>query len=290
MIEFSLAGKRLPGNVLMVFLLNDRQWFLAAVFMYGLGALYSIFLWRGGFRRANHIIYAVLLAGFGLHTWSMVQRGASFSRCPINNLYEATAFIVWTMCAVYMVVGLWPRLRFLGAFLSPLLFGIGIFAMMPALDTNPIATQPAHEMRSLHAALTLLACGGFGLSAASSLMFLTQAYNLKFNKLRAVASLLPSIERLERVTGIAMITAFILLTLGMASGSLWLKSSQGAYVKHDPIILWTVLIWLFYLALLLLHLKFGIRGRRFAHSAVGAFLFLMLTFWGFFLLSPVHHP
>jgi ABC-type uncharacterized transport system permease subunit len=258
--------------------------------MYGVGALYFIFLWRSGFRRANHIIYAVLLAGFALHTWAMIQRGFSFSRCPINNLYEATAFIVWTMCAVYIVLGLWPRLRFWGAFLSPILFGVGIFAMMPALDPNPITTQPAHEMRSLHAALVLLACGGFGLSAGSSLMFLSQEHNLKFNKLRAVSSLLPSIERLERVTSITMIAAVILLTLGMAAGSLWLKFSQGVYVKHDPIILWTVLIWLFYLALLLLHWKFGIRGRRFAHGAVGAFLFVMLTFWGFFLLSPVHHP
>jgi ABC-type uncharacterized transport system permease subunit len=274
----------------MVFLLNDRQWFLSAVSMYGLGALYFIFLWRGGFRRDNHIIYAVLLAGFVLHTWAMIQRGFSFSRCPINNLYEATAFIVWTMCAVYMVLGLWHRLRFLGAFLSPILFAIGIFALMPALDSSSIMTQPAHEMRSLHAALTLLACGGFGLSAASSLMFLTQEHNLKFNKLRAVASLLPSIERLELVAGITMVAAFVLLTLGMTAGSLWLKSSQGVYVKHDPIILWTILIWLFYLALLLLHWKFGLRGRRFARSAVGAFLFLMLTFWGFFLLSPVHHP
>jgi len=220
----------------------------------------------------------------------MILRGASFSRCPVNNLYEATAFIVWTMGAVYIVLGLWPRLRFLGAFLSHILFGIGIFALMPTLDFNPAAVQPAHEMRSLHAALTLLACGGFGLSAASSLMLLTQEHNLKFNKLRAVTSLLPSIERLEMVAGVTMVAAFCLLTLGMISGSLWLKSSKIVYSKHDPIVLWTVLIWLFYLALLLLHWKFGIRGRRFARYAVGAFLFLMLTFWGFFLLSPMHHP
>lgn len=263
---------------------------MTAVSMYGLGALYSIFLWRGGFRRDNYIIYAVMLLGFGLHTWSMVQRGASFSRCPVNNLYEATAFIAWSMGAVYMVLGLWHRLRFLGAFLSPILFGIGIFALMPALDANPAAVQTPNEMRSLHAALTLLACGGFGLSAAASLMLLTQEHNLKFNKIRALASLLPSIERLEKVAGITTITAFILLTLGMVSGSIWLKSSKSVYFRHDPIILWTVLIWLFYLILLVLHWKFGVRGRRFARSAVGAFLFLMLTFWGFFLLSPVHHP
>jgi len=42
----------------------------------------------------------------------------------------------------------------------------------------------------LHAALILLAYGAFGLGSAAAVMFLTQHHNLKFNKLRAVLSLL----------------------------------------------------------------------------------------------------
>ena len=36
--------------------------------------------------------------------------------------------------AAYLVIGLLPRLRFLGAFASPVLLAIGVFALMPALD------------------------------------------------------------------------------------------------------------------------------------------------------------
>jgi hypothetical protein len=34
----------------------------------------------------------------------------------------------WALVAAYLVVGLLPRLRFLGAFASPVLFAVGVFA------------------------------------------------------------------------------------------------------------------------------------------------------------------
>jgi hypothetical protein len=46
---------------------------------------------------------------------------------------------------------------------------------------------------------------------------------------------------------------------------------------------------LFYLVLLVARAWFGQGGRRFAWSTVTSFAFLLLTFWGFMLLSPIHH-
>src|SRR5512138_1006178 len=105
--------------------MTDRQLFATAVFFYGLSTFYSIFLFRKGFRKDDRISYLMLLAGFAFHTAAMLSRGFSLDRCPIRNLFEATMFVAWTMVAVYLVVGLWPRFRFLGAFASPVLLGIG---------------------------------------------------------------------------------------------------------------------------------------------------------------------
>ena len=96
--------------------------------------IYSVFLWRNGFRRDDHVNYLLLLLGFGFHTTAMLLRGFRLDHCPVTNLYEATIFAMWTIVAVYLVVGLWARLRFLGAFASPVLFAIGVFALMPSLD------------------------------------------------------------------------------------------------------------------------------------------------------------
>jgi HemX protein len=272
--------------------LTDRNYFLIAVLIYCLSAIYSVFLWRKGFRRDDRMNYALLLVAFAFHTTAMFKRGFSFNRCPVNNLYEAILFVAWTIVAASLVLGWWPRLRFVGAFAAPLLVIMGTFALMPALDNPYAAGRPDFrtDWGSFHAALILLSCGAFGLSSIAGIMYLTQEHNLKFHKLRAIVSLLPSIERLEKVINGLLITGFILLTAGLSLSPLLLKQKFGVYFKNDPILLYSIFIWAVYLALLVMRWRFGQGGRKFAWGAVGSFAFILLTFWGFILLSPAHNP
>jgi ABC-type uncharacterized transport system permease subunit len=267
----------------------DRHFFLLAVILYGVSMFYSVFLWRRGFREANRVNYFLLLAACVLHTTAMIKRGFSFRECPVNNLYEATTFIAWTIVATYLAVGLWSRLRFLGAFASPVLFAIGVFALMPALDP-PHGPQPqfSNAGASLHAALILLAYGAFGLAAVAGVMFLTQEHNLKFNKLRAMLSLFPPIQRLEAVTSRLVLAGFILLTVGLLIGG-ELPRPDGTRFFQDPKVIWSALLWIIYLGLLISRWRFSQSGRRFAVGVIATFAFLVLTFWGTTLLSPIHH-
>jgi HemX protein len=254
--------------------------------------IYSVFLWRNGFRRDNHVNYLLLLLAFGLHSAAMAMRGFRLSHCPVSNLYEATLFAMWTIVAIYLVVGLWSRLRFLGAFASPVLFALGVFALMPSLDA-------LHEARpelpvfwtSLHAALMSLSYGAFGLGSVAALMYLTQERNLKFHKLRAIFSLMPPIQRLEAAVGRLLVSGFILLTIGLALGVVDLAhiDNPRSY-RGDPKIVWSALVWLLYLGLVVMRWKFAQGGRRFALSAIGSFVFVLLTFWGTNVLSPLHNP
>jgi HemX protein len=268
----------------------DRHVFLLAVALYGLSMMYSVFLWRKGFRTADRVNYFVLLLGFALHTVAMIMRGFSFNRCPVNNLYEATIFIAWTIVGAYLVVGLLPRLRFFGAFASPVLFAIGVFALMPALDP-PHGPKPEFSggLAGLHATLILLAYGAFGLASVAAGMFLTQQHDLKFHKLRAVLSALPPIQRLEVVAARLVAVGFVLLTIGLAAGGR-LPRPEGVHYLKDAKVVWSVILWLLYLALLVGRWHFAQSGRRFTIGVIGVFVFVLLTFWGTNLLSGIHHP
>ncbi len=263
---------------------------MLAVVIYGISAVYSIFLWRKGFRQDNRVIYLLLFAGLGFHTVAMAKRGFTFSRCPVNNLYEATTFFAWTMTAAYMVIGLFRRFRFLGAFAAPLLFSLGVFALMRGLDEHGPQPQFTRGLSSLHASLILLAYGAFGLGSLAALMYLMQEHDLRFHKLRAMFALLPPIQRLEAVTGRMLVTGLSLLTVGLLFGAVWLKREKGVYFLPDFKIAWSALVWVFYLALLVLRWRFAQVGRRFAWGAVGGFCFVVLTFWGANQLSPIHNP
>lgn len=269
---------------------TDRHFFLLAVVVYGLSTVYSVFLWRKGFRQDDHANYLLLLAAFVLHTVAMVRRGFSINQCPVNNLFEATMFIAWSATAAYLVIGLLPRLRFLGAFVSPVLFAIGVFALMPELDP-PHGPKPQFTgaLTSLHAATILLAYGAFGLAAAAAGMFLTEQHDLKFHKLRAVLSMLPPIQRLETIASRLVLAGFILFTIGLEAGRYLPRSAETGYWS-DPKVVWSIFMWAVYLGLLLSRRLFAQSSRRFAYGIMGAFAFLLLTFWGTNLLSPMHHP
>ena len=60
-----------------------------------------------------------------------------------------------------------------------------------------------------------------------------------------------------------------------ASGASW--SSLGS-------------VWALYLGLIIMRWKFWQGGRRFAWGTVCAFAFVLLTFWGSSLMSPLHRP
>lgn len=270
---------------------TDRRFFLLAVIVYGISMLYSVFLWRRGFRKDDRINYALLVVAFALHTTAMVLRGFSFQRCPINNLYEAITFLSWTIIAAYLVLGLFRKFRFIGAFAAPILFAIGVFALMPPLDK---AHGPTPDFRtdwgSIHGTFILLSCGAFGLSAIAGAMFLTQEHDLKFRKPRAMFSLLPPIQRLETIMNRLLISGIIFLTLGLALAPALIREveAQGKEFKGDPILIYSIFIWVVYCLLWLARWKFGQVGRRFAWGVVGSFAFLLLTFWGFILISPLH--
>ena len=332
---------------------TDRHFFLLAVLVYGLSTVYSVFLWRKGFRRDDRVNYVLLLLAFALHTTAMAQRGFSYHRCPVQGILEATMFLGWALVTAYLLVGLLPRLRFLGAFASPGLFAIGLFVVVfwndPALGPRPQLPDQMkipHLLTTLHATLALLAYGAFGLSAVAGIMYLTQERDLKFHKLRAVFSLLPPIQRLESITSCSLLVGFILLTTGLAVGVYGLAYLNNPHsYRGDPKIVWSVAIWAFYLGLVvmrwmtmnwrflggfilfgigvsaviggtelawqgfwekLLHLvicllwmglglarlqwRFALGGRRFTLCVVGIFTFVLLTFWGTNLDSPIHNP
>lgn len=266
---------------------------MLAVVLYGISMAYSVFLWRAGFRKDNRINYLLLLAAFGFHTGAMLLRGFRLNRCPITNLYEATTFTMWAIVGIYLVLGLWSRLRFLGAFASPVLFGMGVFGLMPGLDMAAGSARPEvpGPLTSLHAAVMALAYGAFGLSSIAAIMYLMQERNLKLHKLKAIFSLMPPIQRLELAVGRLMVAGFLLLTIGLGVGVLGLEYlNNKALYRGDPKIVWSALVWCLYLGLIVMRWKFSQGGRRFAMGAIGTFAFILLTFWGSNLLSPLHNP
>ena len=115
--------------------------------------------------------------------------------------------------------------------------------MMPGLDSTGLAVSGLTGWSRLHAALSLLSYGAFGLGAVAAVMYLTQEHDLRYRKARAVLSWMPPLERLERAVRVLLIGGFCLLTVGLVVGAGNLKRRYGVFFKSDPKILWSMLVW-----------------------------------------------
>jgi ABC-type uncharacterized transport system permease subunit len=179
-------------------------------------------------------------------------------------------------------------MRFLGAFASPILFGVGVFALFPELDSVGADTDLKKGWLSFHAAVILLAYGAFGLASVAGLMYLTQEHDLKFRKARAVFALMPPIQRLERVIARMLAVGLMLLTVGLAVGTYNVPGRHEGVAMWDAKVVWSAFVWLLYVVLLIWHWRFAQGGRRFAWGAVCSFAFVLLTFWGTNMMSGLH--
>ena len=198
-------------------------------------------------------------------------------------------FVNWSAVGAYLVLGLWPKIRFLGAFASPIFFFLGIYALMPGLDHHdPDGEMTKNGIVSLHAVLILISYAGFGLCAVASCMYLMQEKNLKKHNISAILSVLPPIQRLESVAGKLLVTSLVLLTVGLSFAPMLVKGKEGVVFYEDAKILWSMLVWAAYTGIVLARWKWRFGGKRLAWCLIVGFVFLILTFSGTNLMSELH--
>jgi ABC-type uncharacterized transport system permease subunit len=268
--------------------MSERFLFSAALVAYALATVMAMRGWRRGFDRQERGAYLMMVAGLVPHTAALMARGFSLRHCPVTNLFESLMFVTWAVVLGHLVLGAWSRMRFLVALAAPLVLVLGIFALQPALDQPAEGMVESRAVVSLHAGLVLLAYGAFAVGAASAVLYLVQEHDLKFHKVRALLSQLPSMERLEQVCAQAMMTGWILLSVGLVMAVFLVMGDNVATARRDPKVAWSVLVWVGYGVLLVLRWRRRWGPRPLAVGAVGSFAFVVLTFWGTNLLSPLH--
>jgi cytochrome c-type biogenesis protein CcsB len=133
---------------------------------------------------------------------------------------------------------------------------------------------------SFHVAAALLGNATFALAFLGGILYLIQERQLKGKKFGFFYKRLPSLETLDALNYYCINIGFILLTLGIITGSLYAQYTLGAFWQWDPKETMTLVAWLLYAGLFHARLLKGWRGRRAALLAIAGFAVLMVTFLG----------
>lgn len=263
--------------------------FLGAVLLYALatvGFLIHVITLQ---KRAERVATAVLGAGFTLHTLSVAIRWMVAGHAPFINLHESLSFFAWSIVGTYLLVQWRYTIKALGAFVAPLGLTVMVASSLQPRTLLPLPPALKSLWLPVHATICLAADGVFAIAFCLSCMYLIQEREIKNKHLGAVFKRLPSLDTLDTLNGRCINYGFLLLTLGIVTGSLWAESAWGSYWSWDPKETWSLITWFLYAALLHQRLTVGWRGRKAAYMTILAFFVLIFTFLGVSLLIPSLH-
>ncbi|MDR3088216.1 MAG: cytochrome c biogenesis protein [Desulfobulbaceae bacterium] len=211
-------------------------------------------------------------------------RFSHLAAAPLTNPHEAIVFFACAATWAYLTFRWRYKVRNFGAFVSAL---VALLLAAAATFSSTFTPTPA-ILKGLwlpvHAGLSLAAYSFFSLAFCGGLMYLLQERELKSKRFGYFFSRLPSLDALDQLNSHCLATGFILLTMGIVSGSLWLWQAYGSYWLWGEKEVCSLFIWLVYLAQLHQRFTVGWRGRRAALMAIFAFAIIALTL--LFVVAP----
>jgi len=209
---------------------------------------------------------------------------------PLSNLYESLIFFSWSIIMLYILVEKRTRNKSIGAFVTPLAFlslayasfsdniKDGIQPLVPALQSNWLTA---------HVITCFFGYAAFALSFGMSLMYFSKMSETPDNN-NVFLNLIPGLNVLDELSYQMVVIGFLLLTLGIITGSVWAHSAWGSYWSWDPKETWSLVTWLVYASLLHARLIRGWKGKRPAIFSVIGFLCVLFTYFGVNYLSSLH--
>ena len=259
---------------------NRIAWIVLA-----LASVFALLAYLRQLKMLDALTAFLLMAAFGVMTWSLATRWQIAGRIPASNMYESMLFLGWGvgLFAVFAAVFIRNRLLVVNAtFMSALCMVLldllpmdgFIHPMPPVLTGTP--------WLAIHVPITMISYSVFaiGVLIAHAQIGVGLVAPAKHDLTR----------KLNELLYIYMHIGSILLAAGILTGSIWAASSWGRYWGWDPKEVWSLIALLAYMAIL--HGRFDRMIGPFGTAALSivAFGTILMTYLGVnFILSAGLH-
>lgn len=251
----------------------DDLYLIASTLFFLVGFILAVVALRSGGKQAGGLNIGIAVAGLVFQSLFLYERGELHGRCPITNGAEVLVFISWSIVIMYLVLGKAFRLSLLGVFSMPIVFLFQTIAVIYLLLNDPGAQRPdkVDPWLEMHAAMSLLAYGAFGLAFVAGIMYLVQDRQIKSHHPGRLFHSLPPIRYLVDALFRLLVIGSLLLTVGIIS---------AFFMEEFPSALHLIVsgaVWIVYFVILAVHLSRRLAPKVLSLSSIGAFVFAVAT-------------
>jgi ABC-type uncharacterized transport system permease subunit len=255
--------------------LQLHQWTAAAYLAGSVAAVVGL-----GARARHWLRFAVWLLALaaGLHGLAFFALHRQEPTPALTELPLAVSLAAWLLVLAFLGLQLRVPGRGLAVVVAPAAFLGTVFAAFAA--TPPGAPDAGSPLWShLH---VLLASGGLallGVAGAAGLLYLVHHRAIKQHR-AAPHSALPSLESLDRANALGLALGFLLLSLGVVTGVLWVETREGRLWPGGLHANAALLAWLAYAALVFARFAAGGSARFSALGSAAGFALLLVVVVG----------
>ncbi len=212
-----------------------------------------------------------------IHVFYLLARTIEFNHPPITNKFEIFTVLAFALSFSYFLLELLTDIRGTGIFiiLISLIFQLVSTAFIKDLfDVKEILRN---RLLGLHVISALLGYSGITISAVHGTLFLMLYNALKSNRFGLIFNRLPNLEILEKLCFYAMVIGFLLLTISITIGIVWLPQAFPKFSYADPKLITTGLVWIIYGVGLLIRIFSNLYGRKLVLFSIFGFVTAMIS-------------
>jgi ABC-type uncharacterized transport system permease subunit len=191
------------------------------------------------------------------------------------GLFTTFSLTTWLMALIAFVIGAKLPQSHPGIIVYPLVALSLILKVELPSPEPPSLSDPALEW---HVLLSLAAYSLFMLAAIQAIILAIQEKQLRRKHAAGLMRKLPPLQSMESGLFQLIITGFVLLTLGLVTGLMFVDDLFAQHLVHKTIL--SFVSWCVFAALLWGRFRYGWRGKTAVKWTLVGFSFLVLAYMG----------
>lgn len=191
------------------------------------------------------------------HIIYLIIRTIEFYHPPITNVPEILSVIAFSLTAAYTYIEFKTKVYSTGFFILLMSFFFQLISTIFIKDLINVPEVLRSNLLGFHVVSAILGFAAITISAIYGLLYLMLYHEIKSNRLGVIYQRLPNLEILEGMNLTATFFGFVLLSIAIIIGFIWLPSAFENFSYFDPKLIGTIFIWILYAV--------GLTANRFAH-------------------------
>lgn len=228
--------------------------------------------------RYKGVFLTLSFAAIALHAWVLYQN--LFVVNGLNmGIFNALSLLSWIIVSLILVTSFTQPVENLGIVALPLAsLALILELTFPSSPAAHLVSKDVATGLKIHILISILSYSLFAIAACQAILLAVQNRHLHGKRPAGFIRALPPLETMETLLFRMISVAFLLQSVSVVSGIIYLKDMFAQHMVHKTIL--SIAAWVVFAILLVGRWRFGWRGRTAIRWTMSGFVTLLLAYLG----------